>query len=339
MQKPPQYLDPSLAARYAALALAGVRREWPHSYQHLANGPADVRSPRRLHPAFYGCFDWHSAVHGHWTLARLRRLFPELPAGRKIASVLDQHLTAENIRAEAGYFSAPGRASFERPYGWAWLLALAAELRTDRDPDSRRWARNLLPLEKLVAGRFIAWLPRLRHPVRTGVHSNTAFALALALDYARKAGNRRLERVIVGRSREFFLSDAAAPGGWEPGGEDFLSPVLTEADLMRRVLPAASFSAWWRRFCPTLSKELRTPADPGPHPDGKSIHLDGLNLSRAWAYRGVASALGGRDPRQARLRRLANAHAAAGLARVASGDYLGEHWLASFALYYFSTPA
>ena len=338
MDRAPRRLDAPLASRYAALALAGVRREWPHAYQHLANAPADLRSPRRMHPAFYGCYDWHSAVHGHWALVRIRRLFPDLAAAGKIASALDRHLTPGNIRAEADYFSAPGRESFERAYGWAWLLALAAELRAAGDSRSRRWARALRPLERLVAGRFAAWLPLLRHPVRTGTHGCTAFAMAMALDYARASGNRRLERLVVSRSRDFYLGDVAAPGAWEPGGEDFLSPVLAEADLMRRVLPAGSFAPWWRRFLPRLPPSLRVPADPGPLRDGKSIHLDGLNLSRAWAYCGIASALRGPGPERDRLRRLAETHAAAGLARVASGDYLGEHWLASFALYLLSAP-
>ena len=329
-------LTPELATPFARLALAGVRREWPHSFQHLANGPADVQEPRTLHPAFYGCYDWHSAVHGHWTLVRLRRLFPRLAENREIRAALDENLTAENIAAELAYFRAAGRASFERPYGWAWLLALAAELRLAQDPASRRWARALRPLEEFLAESFRDWLPRQRFPVRSGVHSNTAFALTLALGYARAVRNRPLERAIAGRSREYFGADIAAPATWEPGGEDFLSPALAEADLMRRVLPGAEFAAWWRGFLPELPATLRVPADPGDRCDPKFVHLDGLALSRAWALRGIAAALPAREPARRVLLGAAERHAAAGLARVASGDYLGEHWLASFAVYLLS---
>jgi hypothetical protein len=325
-------LTPELAEPFARIALAGVRREWPHSFQHLANGPADVQLPRALHPAFYGCYDWHSAVHGHWTLARLRRLFPRLAANSEIRTTLSENLTAKNLAAELEYFRAPGRSSFERPYGWAWLLALAAELRTANDAASRRWARAVRPLEEFVAGSFCSWLPRQRFPVRSGAHSNTAFALTLALDYARAARHRELEKIIVARSRAYFLADVHAPAAWEPSGEDFLSPALTEADLMRRALARAEFAAWWRRFLPELSQNLRAPADPGDRRDPKFVHLDGLNLSRAWALRGIASALPARSPARVGLRASAARHANAGLAHVASGDYLGEHWLATFAV-------
>ncbi len=327
----PRHLDPGLASQYAELALAGVVRQWPHAYQHLANGPREIRLPRRLHPAFYGCYDWHSSVHSHWTLARIRMLHPDLPASRRVVAVLDRHLSPAKMQTEAAYFRGRGRASFERPYGWGWLLALAQELRAGRDPHSRRWARAMRPLEGLIADSFRAWLPRLKSPLRTGAHNNTAFGLALALDYSRAAGDRPLARLISSRARDFFLADCDAPGAWEPGGEDFLSPTLTEADLMRRVLPPDRFSAWWRRFLPRIPPNLKTPADPGPSPDGKTIHLDGLNLSRAWAFRGIASSLTG--ARRAEVLALSDVHAQSGLARVASGDYLGEHWLASFALY------
>jgi hypothetical protein len=326
-------LPAALAGSCARLALAGVRREWPHSYQHLANGPADVARPRVLHPAFYGCYDCHSAVHGHWTLVRLLRCAPRLRQAAEIRAALDEHLTAENLAAELAYFQAPGRASFERPYGWAWLLALAAEVRAGRDAAARRWARALRPLEEHIAAQFCAWLPRQRYPVRTGVHSNTAFALTLALDYARAAGHGKLERAIVRRSRDYYGADENAPASWEPGGEDFLSPALAEADLMRRVLPAEEFRDWWHRFLPEFPPAWRAPADPGDRRDPKFVHLDGLNLSRAWALAGVASALPLGDAQRIVLQAAARRHAAAGVARVASGDYLGEHWLATFALY------
>ena len=327
-------LTPPLAAKFAGLALAGVGREWPHAYQHLAQGTADLRRPREAHPAFFGCYDWHSAVHGHWTLARVLRLFPTLPAAPRLRAALDQSLTRENLAAELAYFSAPGRGSFERPYGWGWLLALAAELRAGGDPSARRWARALRPLEEFIAESFCRYLPRLPYPVRTGVHSNTAFGLALALDYARVAGRRRLETAIVSRSRDFYGADADVPIAWEPGGEDFLSPALTEADLMSRVLSASEFRRWLTRFLPTWAGSGTAPPLLRPplvydRRDPKQVHLDGLSLSRAWALERIASAL----PRNKRIRAAAERHARAGLARVSSGDYAGEHWLASFALY------
>lgn len=329
----PAPLTPQLAEIFARLALAGVRRAWPHAYQHLASSAADVRTPRTLHPAFYGCYDWHSAVHGHWTLARLLRRFPRLRVAAEIRAALDENLTPENLAGELAYCRGPGRAAFERPYGWAWLLALAAELRAERDADARRWAQAVRPLEKFIAESLCAWLPRQQFPVRAGTHANSAFSLTLALDYARAVHDRQLERAVVARSRAWFGGDAAAPVAWEPGGEDFLSPALAEADLMRRVLRPAEFAAWWRRFLPELPTALRSPVTPGDRRDPKFVHLDGLNLSRAWALRGVAAALPARDPERKILLAAAARHARAGLAHVASGNYLGEHWLATFAVY------
>jgi len=313
--------------------LAGIGREWPHSYQHLAQRPADVYSPRELHPAFFGCFDWHSSVHGHWTLARILRRFPTLPSATRIRAALDGSLTKNHIAAELAYFQAPGRGSFERPYGWGWLLALAAELRAGRDPHARRWARAIRPLEEFIAESFCSYISRLPYPVRTGVHSNTAFALSLALDYALAAPHRRLEAVIVSRSRDFYSADANAPVAWEPGGEDFLSPSLTEADLMSRVFPAAEFRRWLTRFLPGLAsgepRALMRPPRVYDCRDPKQVHLDGLCLSRAWALDRIASVM----PLNDRVRAGAERHTRAGLARVSSGDYAGEHWLASFAVY------
>jgi len=329
----PRSLTPPLASKFAGLALAGIGREWPHAYQHLAQRPADVRSPRELHPAFFGCFDWHSSVHGHWALARLLRLYPTLPSAARIRAALEESLTKVHVDGELAYFRALGRGSFERPYGWGWLLALAAELRAGRNPCTRRWSRAIRPLEGFIAEGFCGYLPRLPYPVRTGVHSNTAFGMTLALDYARAAGHRRLEAAIVSRSREFYGADADAPVGWEPGGEDFLSPSLTEADLMSRVLPAADFRRWIVRFLPGLadgeSCAITEPPRVFDRRDGKQVHLDGLCLSRAWALHRIAPVM----PLGHRVRAAADRHARAGLARVTSGDYVGEHWLASFAVY------
>jgi hypothetical protein len=329
----PRSLTPPLATKFAGLALAGIGREWPHAYQHLAQRASDVRGPRALHPAFFGCLDWHSSVHGHWTLARILRLFPGLPAAPRIRAALGASLTKGNLSAELAYFRSPGRATFERPYGWGWLLALAAELRAGKEPSVRRWSQALRPLEEFIAEAVCGYLSLLPYPVRTGVHSNTAFALSLSLDYARASGHRRLEAAIVSRSRAFYRSDSDAPVGWEPGGEDFLSPSLTEADLMSRVLPAAGFRRWLPRFLPGLTggepSPLMNPPRVFDRHDPKQVHLDGLCLSRAWALRRIASVL----PFDDKVRRAADLHARAGLARVSSGDYAGEHWLASFALY------
>jgi hypothetical protein len=329
----PRSLTPPLATKFAGLALAGIGREWPHAYQHLAQRASDLRGPRALHPAFFGCFDWHSSVHGHWTLARILRLFPELPTAPRIRAALEASLTKGNLSAELAYFRSPGRATFERPYGWGWLLALAAELRAGSDASARRWARALRPLEEFIAEAICGYLPLLPYPVRTGMHSNTAFALSLALDYARASRHRRLEAAIVSRSRVFYRADTAAPVAWEPGGEDFLSPSLTEADLMSRVLPAAEFRRWLPRFLPGLtggkSSPLMRPPRVYDRHDPKQVHLDGLCLSRAWALQRIAS----RFPPNDGVRLAADRHARAGLARVSSGDYAGEHWLASFALY------
>jgi hypothetical protein len=330
-------LTPARARRLARLPLAGIGREWPHAYQHLANGPAEVSAPRALHPAFHGCYDWHSAVHGHWTLVRLLRTFPRLREAGAMRAALDRNLTPAGLRTEADYFRAPGRGTFERPYGWGWLLALAAELRTWRDRDGRRWARAVRPLERVVVDNFLQWLPRQDYPVRNGVHGNTAFGLTLALDYARAAGHRRLAALIVRRSRDYFLGDRDAPAAWEPGGEDFLSPALTEAELMRRVLPRGEFAAWLHGFLPGLvrgePRSLLVPPVVRDRRDAKQVHLDGLALSRAWALEGVAGSLPPRDRARPVLLESARRHAAAGLAHVASGNYVGEHWLATFAVY------
>jgi hypothetical protein len=325
-------LSRSRALQYARLGRAGISREWPHAYQHLAHGPADLRSPRELHPAFYGCYDWHSSVHTHWMLARLRRLFPRLPVAPAIDAALDRHLTPANIALELAYFAAPGRGTFERPYGWAWLLLLAAEVRAGTHAAAQRWVKALRPLETHLARAAVEWLLRQGQPVRCGVHTNTAFALALMLDYARAVQDRPLEQVIVARSRTWFGDDHVSPAAWEPGGADFISPTLAEADLMRRVLPVAEFAVWWHRFLPRLPEALLEPAQPLDREDAQFVHLDGLNLSRAWMLRGIADGLPKDDPSKVDLLSSAQRHAAVGLVRVASGDYVGEHWLATFAV-------
>ncbi|HEY8502948.1 MAG TPA: DUF2891 domain-containing protein [Gemmataceae bacterium] len=331
-----------LASSFARLALKGIRKEYPNKPADVLNGDADVRPPREVHPAFYGAFDWHSAVHGHWTLVRLLRRFPDLPEAKEIRAALAENLTAEKLRAEADYFSRANSQSFERPYGWAWLLKLAEELHGWDDPDGREWAKNIKPLADVIVARYISYFPKQNYPIRSGVHPNTAFGLAFALDYARAVGDDALRELAEKRARDYFGRDAAAPAAWEPDGADFFSPSLTEADLMRRVLPPGEFRAWLGRYLPGLAerepRSLFEPAEVTDRTDPQLVHLDGLNLSRAWCMRGIAAALPEGDPARAALEEAAARHAEAGLRHVASGDYAGEHWLASFAVYLLTTP-
>jgi len=276
-------------------------------------------------------------------LVRLLRLFPGLPESGEIRAALNKNLAAENIKAEVDYLGQPNRQSFERTYGWAWLLKLAEELADWKDPDGERWSRGLQPLAHALALRLENFLPKQTYPIRTGVHPNTAFALAFAIDYARKAGDSRLENLIAERSLAYFAKDQDYPAAWEPGGEDFFSPALLEADLMRRVMKAEAFGAWFHRFLPGISrsepKSLLSPAQVTDRTDPKLVHLDGLNLSRAWCMRSIAAVLPPRDPARSILVEASDRHARDALAHIASGDYAGEHWLASFAVYLLSMPA
>jgi hypothetical protein len=324
-------MDAALAARMAKLALECVHREYPNKIAHVLNSDADARPPRELTPAFYGCYDWHSAVHGHWLLVRLTRLHPFEPFAREARSALARSLTPEKLAAEAAYLNAPGRQTFERPYGLAWLLQLAAELREWDDVEARRWSAALAPLEDAAVARLSAWLPKLPRPVRTGEHSNTAFALGLALDYARTAGRKDFEALLVARIRDYYLRDRACPLAYEPSGEDFLSPCLAEADVVRRVLPAGEFALWLGRFLPRIALE---PTQVTDVTDGKLNHLAGLNLSRAWMLEGIAAALPAGHPRRAGLEKLAARLSEAGFAAIRAEHYEGGHWLGSFAVYY-----
>ncbi|MGQ9489946.1 MAG: DUF2891 domain-containing protein [Anaerolineae bacterium] len=329
-------LTPALASRFADMALRCIGREYPYQPAHIITGPDDIATPRRLHPAFYGCFDWHSAVHGHWLLVRVLRRFPALPEAATIRAGLAANLTEGNLAAEAAYLGAPGRAGFERTYGWAWLLKLTEALLGWDDPDGRRWSAALVPLADVIVARYLEFLPQQTYPIRVGTHANTAFGLAFALDYARAAGHTALRDLAMQRSLDYYAADCDCPAGWEPGGNDFFSPCLAEADLMRRVLPSAEFPAWLGRFLPGLAAGeptcLLTPATVTNRGDGQLAHLDGLNLSRAWHMWAVAVALPPDDPRRAVLIDSAERHLEAGLVGVASGDYMGEHWLATFAL-------
>ena len=335
--EPMPTLTPERASVFARLALANIQREYPNKPEHVLNGTADILGPRTLHPAFYGSYDWHSCVHGHWMLVRLLRRFPNLPERAEIRTVLDRHLSAEHIRTEVEYLKAPNRQSFERPYGWAWLLKLAEELHRWDDADAKRWEMNLQPLVAVIAKRYQSFFPKQTYPIRVGVHANTAFGLIFAHDYARAAGNRALQDLVEGRARDYFGKDADIPAAWEPGGNDFLSPALTEADLMRRVLPPSEFAPWFHRFLPAAAngepKSLFEPATVTDRSDPQLVHLDGLNLSRAWALRSIASALSSNDPAHKVMVESAARHAAAALPHIAAGDYSGDHWLATFAVY------
>jgi len=323
-------LTPGLAASLADIALGHVAREYPNILVHVFAGPADAASPRVLHPIFFGSFDWHSCVHGHWLLARLLRLHPELPQAASIAAHFDAAFTGEKVAGELAYLARPTSGGFERPYGWAWLLMLAAELAHH----DRRWGPALRPLAEAFAARLTAFLPRADYPVRAGVHSNTAFVLALAGDYAATVGDPDLASLIEAKARAWYGADADCQA-WEPSGDDFLSPALIEGELMRRILAPAEFRDWFARFLPGAAEgrpaALFHPARVSDRSDGKIAHLDGLNLSRAWCLRGLASALDGADPRRALFTAAADRHLAASLPHVA-GDYMGEHWLATFAL-------
>jgi hypothetical protein len=329
--------DAKAAERFAELALACVHKEYPNKISHVLNSDADVAPPRKLTPAFCGCYDWHSSVHGHWLLVRLARAFPDAPFVPRTREALRKSLSAENIKREAEYLRDTGRASFERPYGLSWLLQLCAELREWDDPQAREMSANLKPLEDAAVERLTNWLPKLSHPVRIGEHDQTAFGLGLMLDYARKIDNRAFAKLASDSAKKFFLNDKNAPLAYEPSGEDFLSPTLGEADVMRRVLSPNEFAKWLRDFLPQIpangsSDWLRPVVSPDPS-DPKLAHLDGLNLSRAWMLEGIISALPNDDPRRAALQAAADAHRKAGLAAVTGEHYEGGHWLGSFAVY------
>ena len=320
--------DSKNAERFANLALACVHKEYPNKIAHNLNSDKDVAPPRALTPAFYGCYDWHSSVHGHWLLARLARTFRDAPFASAARAALAESLTAANVEQEAAYLRGDGRASFERPYGLAWLLQLGAELREWDDPLGRELSANLRPLEIAANERLATWLPKLSHPVRSGEHSQTAFALGLIIDSTNDPALKQLARDAAKR---FYTHDKSCPLTYEPSGEDFLSPCIAEADVMRRVLPAKEYATWLSAFLPqfkTLHPEVVVdPSDP------KLAHLDGLNLSRAWMLEGIASGLPKSDPRVASLRKIAAAHRESGLASVTGEHYEGGHWLGSFAVY------
>ncbi|MGQ0589871.1 MAG: DUF2891 domain-containing protein [Sphingosinicella sp.] len=322
------HLTPEIANRFAEIALGHVTKEYPHKLDHVIDGPEDVLGPRALHPIFFGSFDWHSCVHGYWLLLRTRRLFPGLPVAPRVKALLDEMLAPEKVAGELAYLDRAYTGGFERPYGWAWLLALHAEAQCHAED---QWAANLAPLAGAFAERFKLYLPKLTYPIRVGAHYNTSFALVLARDWA-AANDAELAALIAARAHHYYAGDRSC-AGWEPGGDEFISPALTEALLMRRVLDEAAFRDWFAAFLPDLAAgepaALFKPAFVSDRSDGKIAHLDGVNLARAWCWRGLADAV---EPELAALARgTADTHLDASLPHVA-GDYAGEHWLATFAL-------
>ena len=323
-----QTLTPDLASKFARVALGHVGREFPNKLDHVLAGPVDVRGPRKLHPIFYGSFDWHSCVHGHWLLARMLRRFPDLPEAREIVSLFDHQFTRDRVGGEITYLARPESRGFERPYGWAWLLMLQAELMQHR---GRNWAAAMQPLADVFVERFMAFLPLATYPVRAGTHGNAAFGLLLAQEYAKRARNGKLSALMGEKARAWYRNDADCQC-WEPSQDDFLSPALIEAACMHAVLSEQEFRAWFARFLPRAGAGepavLFTPATVTDRSDGKIAHLDGLNLSRAWCWRLILGSL--ENSTRARAEQTIDRHIASAVAHV-SGDYMGEHWLASFA--------
>jgi hypothetical protein len=348
-----RHRDPAdVIDHFVALVLGHIDKEYPNKLDHVMNDESQVKGPKALHPIFYGSFDWHSSVHGHWLLVRALLRYPKLAQRDEVIKLLEARFTAENVKVETEYLSQNLRGTFERTYGWAWFLKLAAELRRGSflhdvhlnrhapplppgvGDAVQRWEKRLDPLTEAFVDRYLKYLPKATYPIRVGVHQNAAFGLALAWDYAKAAAHAELEKSIEGKARAWYLKDENYHG-WEPDGTDFISPGLMEAELMRRVLPAGEFLEWFGKFLPRLGEKqpaaMFTPAFVSDRTDGQITHLDGLNLSRAWCFRSIGRALPEGDPRRAVCEDAYTRHLEAALPHV-SGDYMGEHWLATFAL-------
>lgn len=323
------------ASLLASLPLKCIDQEYPNKTSHTSASDSDhVMTPRQQHPAFFGCFDWHSCVHGHWMMIRLLKKFPQLAESARIRHAINQTITAVNIATEVKYFEAPLAKAWERTYGWAWLLKLDAELLDWNDEDGKRWHAALQPLTELVVKRWMDFIPKQTYPNRTGVHPNTAFGLVFALDYARAAKNAAFEQSITAHARRLYFNDKNVPASWEPDGADFLSPALEEADLMRRVLPKQEFLAWFKAFIsPAGLQHLTRLPVVSDRTDYQIVHLDGLCFSRSWCMKGLANALPATHPARKLLLRSSVKHLSEALPHVVSGNYGGEHWLASFVVY------
>ncbi len=330
-------LDEERAVEFARLSLTCVDQEYPNKPSNVVDGDDTVKPPRELHPAFFGCFDWHSAVHGHWAMLRLLKTFSGIPIRGEIRKTLSSHLTPAKIAVELAYYKEKYHDLFERPYGWGWLLRLVAELHTFDDEDAKTWANNLRPLGEHLSGLTRKYLDTLSVPVRAGTHHSTAFALTHIHDYAVAIDDLPLKEAVERRSRDFYESDTDCPTAYEPSGEDFISPCLVEADLMRRVLPKREFVSWLDRFLPRLDsaefKPVLNPPVVKDRKDPKIGHLIGLALQRGASYNGIAKALPEDDPRRPVFLRLAEVHRDDGLAQMFDSGYGGAHWLASFAIY------
>lgn len=325
-------LDEIQANKLAELPLNCISAPFPYKDAQTLSKPSDLALPQELHPAFYGCFDWHSAVHGHWSLVYLLKTFPDLAKAREIRKAIDQNLTADHISKEMAYFSLNKyTSSYERTYGWAWLLKLSEELYNWDDPDAKRWYEILKPFNEMISKKYQDYLPKLVYPIRVGEHSNTAFGLSFAYDYAITVQDDSLKSMIVERARDFYMTDAGCPISWEPSGYDFLSPCLQEMDIMRKVLPKNEFATWQKTFLKIDEKSLK-PAIVKDRSDGKLVHLDGLNFSRAWCL----YPLGKQNPV---LQKVADEHLNFSLGKISDGDYMGEHWLGTFALYAFKVKS
>ena len=336
-REPAMAMDPAAAARFAGLALKCLHEEYPNHISHTMDGDADALPPHVLTPAFYGCLDWHSDVHGHWLLVRLLRLMPDAPFAQEARAELGRSLTPKNIAGEVAYLQRAGRASFERPYGLAWLLQLSAELRSWDDPQAREWAGTVRPLETEAASRLKSWVPKLHYPIRIGEHDQTAFSFGLIWDWAGVAGDAQMRSVLADAAKRFYSHDRNCPIEYEPSGEDFLSPCLAEADFMRRVMGPAEFGRWLSDFLPGIPRKAGVawlqPAVVTDRADPKLAHIDGLNLSRAWMLKGIAGGLEPGDARIAVLRELAARHGEAALPAVTGEHYEGGHWLGTYAVY------
>jgi len=330
-------LNPASASQFAKMALRCIEKEYPNKPSHVMNSNAEIFGPKEMHPAFYGCFDWHSSVHGHWMLVRILKKFPDLKIASRIRAALNRNLTKKNIDKEVEYFGQKNRKSFERTYGWAWLLKLAEELHGWEDQDGKKWSKNLKVLEEKIVKNFMEFLPKQIYPIRTGVHPNTAFGLVFAYDYAIKTKNSKFLEMIRERSLSYFKNDSSCPDNWEPSGEDFLSPCLEEADLMIRILGKKEFKIWFKKFLPNLTEsKIMIPAEVSDRSDGKLSHLDGLNLSRAWCLADLLKIFRDDANVQIKLKNSIKKHAESTLRNIRSGHYAGEHWLGSFAVYMYS---
>ena len=324
-------LDRTQAYRLSNMALHCMQQEYPYKLGQVVGSDADLLSPKDLHPAFYGCFDWHSAVHGHWLLVRILKEYPDLENRDTILTKLQQNINIENIDGELAYFNRSTEKSFERTYGWAWLLKLAEELHTWDHPQAKEMESALEPLSTFIENKYLDFLPRLGYPIRVGEHSNTAFGLTFAYDYAETLNRTDLKNMIEERAIKFYMDDTDCPITWEPSGFDFLSPCLEEIDIMRRVLPTAEFKPWLSKFLPQLidpsfALEVAKVTD---RSDGKLVHLDGANFSRAWTLYGLANEY----PEYTHLEQMADKHVAHSIGLIDDGEYSGTHWLGSFAVY------